>query len=149
MTFIIFKEGWRGDVFPHTWSRCETKKALLSYHIPPRWTKDLEELRQRRIRLLGDCLISSAFLSYVGAFTWEYRAKMVYKDWQEDVLERSIPLSQPYRLESLLTDDVEISRCVKVLCVFFLFFFNASLPQTRLKVTLGRGQQEEENIRCE
>ncbi|XP_033627732.1 dynein heavy chain 10, axonemal-like [Asterias rubens] len=75
-----------------------------------RWTKDLEELRQRRIRLLGDCLISSAFLSYVGAFTWEYRAKMVYKDWQEDVLERSIPLSQPYRLESLLTDDVEISR---------------------------------------
>ncbi|OWK14173.1 hypothetical protein Celaphus_00000390 [Cervus elaphus hippelaphus] len=30
--------------------------------------------------------------------------------WQNDILERGIPLSQPFRLENLLTDDVEISR---------------------------------------
>ena len=75
-----------------------------------RWTKDLEELRQMRIRLLGDCLISSAFLSYVGAFTWDYRNKMVYQDWVNDAKQREIPLSDPYRLEDLLTDDVEISK---------------------------------------
>ncbi|XP_036382121.1 dynein heavy chain 10, axonemal [Megalops cyprinoides] len=75
-----------------------------------RWTEDLEELKQRRVRLLGDCLVCAAFLSYEGAFSWEFRNEMVYEVWQQDVLNRGIPLSQPFRVESLLTDEVEISR---------------------------------------
>ncbi|KAI7812536.1 putative dynein heavy chain 10 [Triplophysa rosa] len=75
-----------------------------------RWTKDLDELKQKRVRLLGDCLICSAFLSYEGAFSWDFRNEMVYEVWQKDVLERGIPLSRPFRIENLLTDEVEISR---------------------------------------
>ncbi|XP_067084612.1 dynein axonemal heavy chain 10 [Osmerus mordax] len=75
-----------------------------------RWTEDLVELKERRVRLLGDCLISAAFLSYEGAFSWDFRIQMVYEVWEKDVLERDIPLSQPFRVESLLTDEVEISR---------------------------------------
>ncbi|XP_069880965.1 dynein axonemal heavy chain 10 isoform X1 [Dipodomys merriami] len=75
-----------------------------------RWLKDLDELMHRRVKLLGDCLLCAAFLSYEGAFTWEFRKEMVHEVWQNDILEREIPLSQPFRLESLLTDDVEISR---------------------------------------
>ncbi|XP_071394424.1 dynein axonemal heavy chain 10, partial [Centroberyx affinis] len=75
-----------------------------------RWTLDLEELKQRRVRLLGDCLISAAFLSYEGAFSWDFRNEMVYQMWEKDVQERDIPLSQPFRVENLLTDEVEISR---------------------------------------
>uniref|UniRef100_A0A8D3BG74 AAA+ ATPase domain-containing protein n=1 Tax=Scophthalmus maximus TaxID=52904 RepID=A0A8D3BG74_SCOMX len=75
-----------------------------------RWTQDLEELKQRRVRLLGDCLISAAFLSYEGAFNWDFRNEMVYRVWVMDVQERGIPLSLPFKLESLLTDEVEISR---------------------------------------
>ncbi|XP_019604311.2 dynein axonemal heavy chain 10 [Rhinolophus sinicus] len=75
-----------------------------------RWLKDLDELMHRRVKLLGDCLLCSAFLSYEGAFTWEFRDEMVNQVWQHDILERGIPLSQPFRLENLLTDDVEISR---------------------------------------
>ncbi|KAG8456021.1 hypothetical protein GDO86_001999 [Hymenochirus boettgeri] len=75
-----------------------------------RWTNDLEELKVRRVKLLGDCLLCSAFLSYEGAFNWDFRKDMVYTEWQKDILDREIPLSQPFRVESLLTDDVEISR---------------------------------------
>ncbi|XP_053555751.1 dynein axonemal heavy chain 10 [Bombina bombina] len=75
-----------------------------------RWTNDLEELKVRRVKLLGDCLLCAAFLSYEGAFNWDFRKEMVYTEWQQDILEREIPLSQPFRLETLLTDDVEISR---------------------------------------
>uniref|UniRef100_A0A4X2JQB9 Dynein axonemal heavy chain 10 n=1 Tax=Vombatus ursinus TaxID=29139 RepID=A0A4X2JQB9_VOMUR len=75
-----------------------------------RWMTDLDELIHRRFKLLGDCLLCSAFLSYEGAFNWEFRNEMVNVVWQGDLLEREIPLSQPFRLESLLTDDVEISR---------------------------------------
>ncbi|XP_045152663.1 dynein axonemal heavy chain 10 [Echinops telfairi] len=75
-----------------------------------RWLSDLDELMHRRVKLLGDCLLCAAFLSYEGAFTWEFRDEMVNQVWQNDIQERGIPLSQPFRLESLLTDDVEISR---------------------------------------
>uniref|UniRef100_A0A452SER6 Dynein axonemal heavy chain 10 n=1 Tax=Ursus americanus TaxID=9643 RepID=A0A452SER6_URSAM len=75
-----------------------------------RWLNDLDELMHRRVKLLGDCLLCAAFLSYEGAFTWEFRDQMVNQVWQNDILEREIPLSQPFRLENLLTDDVEISR---------------------------------------
>ncbi|KAK2497325.1 hypothetical protein MC885_009648 [Smutsia gigantea] len=75
-----------------------------------RWRNDLDELMHRRVKLLGDCLLCAAFLSYEGAFTWEFRREMVNQVWQNDILERELPLSQPFRLESLLTDDVEISR---------------------------------------
>lgn len=81
---------------------------------PLRWTQDLEELKQRRVRLLGDCLISAAFLSYEGAFSWDFRNEMVYQMWVNNVQERSIPMSQPFRLENLLTDEVEISRWERV-----------------------------------
>ncbi|XP_041853005.1 dynein heavy chain 10, axonemal [Melanotaenia boesemani] len=75
-----------------------------------RWTKDLEGLKHQRVRLLGDCLISAAFLSYEGAFNWDFRNEMVYEIWVKDVEERGIPLSQPFKVEDLLTDEVEISR---------------------------------------
>nr|XP_057927446.1 dynein axonemal heavy chain 10-like isoform X3 [Doryrhamphus excisus] len=75
-----------------------------------RWTHDLEELKQRRVRLLGDCLVSSAFLSYEGAFSWDFRNEMVYETWVDDVQERGIPLSKPFKVDNLLTDEVEISK---------------------------------------
>ncbi|XP_006894689.1 PREDICTED: dynein heavy chain 10, axonemal [Elephantulus edwardii] len=75
-----------------------------------RWLNDLDELMHRRVKLLGDCVLCAAFLSYEGAFTWEFRDEMVSQVWQDDILQRGIPLSQPFRLESLLTDEVEISR---------------------------------------
>ncbi|POI33535.1 hypothetical protein CIB84_002713, partial [Bambusicola thoracicus] len=77
-----------------------------------RWTKELEELKMRKVKLLGDCLLCAAFLSYEGAFSWEFRNEMIYQVWQEDILSREIPLSQPFRLESLLTNEVEVSRWV-------------------------------------
>lgn len=84
-----------------------------------RWTEDLDELRQQRVRLLGDCLVSAGFLSYEGAFNWDMRNEMVYQTWAQDIMQRGIPLSQPFKVESLLTDEVEISRWVAPECHFW------------------------------
>jgi dynein heavy chain len=75
-----------------------------------RWTDELNELKIKRVKLLGDCLVCSAFLAYVGAFTWEFRRELVFETWQKDLIDKNVPLSQPFRLEDLLTSDVEISR---------------------------------------
>ncbi|XP_009082982.1 PREDICTED: dynein heavy chain 10, axonemal, partial [Acanthisitta chloris] len=77
-----------------------------------RWTEDFKEYEIRKVKLLGDCLLSAAFLSYEGAFSWDFRHEMIYGVWQEDILSRDIPVSQPFRLEKLLTDEVEVSRWV-------------------------------------
>ena len=80
------------------------------YRFFCRWTEDLEELKLQRVRLLGDCLLASAFLSYLGAFTWDFRRDMFRGEWEKDVLNRGIPVSQPFKLDTFLTNDVEISR---------------------------------------
>ncbi|KFO71450.1 Dynein heavy chain 10, axonemal, partial [Cuculus canorus] len=77
-----------------------------------RWTEELEDFEIQKVKLLGDCLLCAAFLSYGGAFNWEFRNEMIYQVWQEDILSREIPLSQPFRLENLLTNEVESSRWV-------------------------------------
>ncbi|CAL1543936.1 unnamed protein product, partial [Lymnaea stagnalis] len=75
-----------------------------------RWLKDLAELKKKRQRLLGDCIVGAAFLSYLGAFSFEYRHEMLNKVWILDLREKEIPLSNPFRIEELLTTDVEISK---------------------------------------
>ncbi|KAF4798840.1 Dynein-1-alpha heavy chain, flagellar inner arm I1 complex [Turdus rufiventris] len=77
-----------------------------------RWTEEFKELEIRKVKLLGDCLLAAAFLCYVGAFSWEFRHEMLYQVWQEDIFSREIPVSHPFKLESLLTDEVEVSRWV-------------------------------------
>lgn len=75
-----------------------------------RWSKDRETLSQKIINLIGDCLTTSAFLSYTGPFNYEFRKRMIYEDWREDIKTRNIPMSISFRLEELLTNDVEIAK---------------------------------------
>ncbi|CAM4852615.1 unnamed protein product [Rotaria socialis] len=75
-----------------------------------RWNNDLEELKHKLLRLLGDTLICASFLAYVGAFTFEFRHELLRELWEKDLLEKNVPLSQPIRLDELLTSDVEISK---------------------------------------
>ena len=69
----------------------------------------MQELENRKVRLIGDCLLTSAFLSYTGSFTFDYRKAMVYELWISDVREKALPLSSPFHLEDLLTNEVELT----------------------------------------
>ena len=75
-----------------------------------RWTADMEQLGVDKVKLVGDCLSGSAFLSYCGAFNFELRQKMVYGKWKSDLIEKTIPNKDNFRLEKFLTNDVEISK---------------------------------------
>ena len=66
----------------------------------------------KRVKLLGDCLLGSAFLSYLGAFSVDFRMEAFEQDWQEKIKEAEIPMTDPFKLEELLTDDVEISKWI-------------------------------------
>jgi hypothetical protein len=97
-----------------------------------RWNNDLQQLKGQRVRLLGDCLIGSAFLSYVGAFSWEFRNDLVNLEWLKNLKEKGVPLSDPFKLEDLLTNDVEISKydtCLIDIIYLYLIILN-HLPLT-------------------
>jgi len=81
-----------------------------------RWAQELDELKGKRTRLLGDCLLGSSFLCYVGAFSWEFRHDMIYNMWWNDLVKRGVPTSKHYRLEDLLTNLHEISKYVASPC---------------------------------
>ena len=75
-----------------------------------RWTEDLKQLAIVREKLLGDCLLTSSFLSYTGAFTFDFRKEMTYQLWCDDIASRGVPMTVPFKLETLLTSDVETGQ---------------------------------------
>lgn len=74
-----------------------------------RWTIDLAALYVEQSRLVGNCLLAASFLSYSGPFSFSFREMMIYEDWLGDVIERGIPLTQPFTIQRNLTNEVEIS----------------------------------------
>ena len=40
---------------------------------------DMENLKISYVNLLGDCLLTSSFLSYLGAFSYEFRMNLMNK----------------------------------------------------------------------
>ncbi|KAJ9583316.1 hypothetical protein L9F63_022333, partial [Diploptera punctata] len=75
-----------------------------------RWNEDLMNLHAQKDRLVGDCLLCASFMSYTGVFSWEFRTKMVYENWEADLRKRRIPLTENFKVEKVLSDDVEISK---------------------------------------
>lgn len=70
----------------------------------------MEGLATDKVKLVGDCLSGSSFLSYCGAFNFDLRKKMVYEHWKNDLIQKNIPSKENFRLEKFLTNDVEMSK---------------------------------------
>jgi len=74
-----------------------------------RWRKDLEVLQDDLEKITGNCLLGAAFLAYSGPFSYEFRNEM-YSDWERSILDKELPLSTPFKLETQLSDDIEITK---------------------------------------
>lgn len=75
-----------------------------------RWSKELENLHDELNLIAGNCLLSASFISYNGPFSYEIRDKMFYNNWQQSIIDKNIPLTQPFSIENQLTNDVQISK---------------------------------------
>jgi len=75
-----------------------------------RWSAKKDQLLETRSKLVGDCLLAAAFLSYTGAFTFEYRNRIIYEDFLRDIAMRDIPHTPDFKVTNLLTNEVETSR---------------------------------------
>uniref|UniRef100_A0A674GHA2 Dynein axonemal heavy chain 3 n=1 Tax=Taeniopygia guttata TaxID=59729 RepID=A0A674GHA2_TAEGU len=72
-----------------------------------RWTEAARLLGIQYIDLVGDVLLSSGTVAYLGAFTVDYRLQC-QKQWQDLCIEKNIPCSSDFSLSNTLGDPVKI-----------------------------------------
>ena len=94
-------------------NRLNNSKDLLSSlaNEKENWKKRKEELENFYKNIIGNILISSGIIAYLGAFTKSYREEII-ETWAELILKQNIPLTttEPPTLimQKILSDNMEI-----------------------------------------
>ncbi|KAH8062045.1 hypothetical protein JL721_8764 [Aureococcus anophagefferens] len=85
--------------------------ALSSENV--RWCAGIESLGTSRALLVGDTLLSAAFISYIGPFTKQYRTKLLEEQWVPRLRSPTtgvpVPMSKEADPLTALTTDSEIA----------------------------------------
>ncbi|XP_062567134.1 dynein beta chain, ciliary-like [Saccostrea cucullata] len=76
-----------------------------------RWADSIKDFREQEKTLPGDVLLITAFVSYVGCFTKQYRLDLMDKHWLPFLkgMKVPIPVSEGLDPLTLLTDDAQIA----------------------------------------
>ena len=72
-----------------------------------RWSEISEALGPKYNNLLGDCLLSSGVIAYLGPFTIPYR-KEVVAEWQVACVEKRVPMSAEFNFQEIVGEPVKI-----------------------------------------
>ena len=72
-----------------------------------RWQEISDSLGPKYTNLLGDCLLSSGVIAYLGPFTIPYR-QQVLEQWKGGLAEKRIPKSDKFNFQSVVGDPVKI-----------------------------------------
>lgn len=59
-----------------------------------RWASNVVQYSAERETMIGDALVSSAFVSYIGPFSANFRSKLWKDEWLPDISERKIPVTE-------------------------------------------------------
>jgi dynein heavy chain len=70
-----------------------------------RWSETICKLEVLEMKLVGDVLLASAFVSYAGPFNMQFRQQLVNEKWMPDLVERAIPMTQGIKPLDLLAED--------------------------------------------
>ena len=70
-----------------------------------RWGNDIKDLEVEKQTMMGDVLLASAFVSYIGPFDAVYRNRIWREIWMSDIIERGIPLTEGIDVKDILTNS--------------------------------------------
>jgi dynein heavy chain len=74
-----------------------------------RWAESVKASDRMLVNIIGDVMVASGAVSYLGAFTGEYRTKLIH-EWQEKLSEHNVPHNRSATLISTLGDPISIRR---------------------------------------
>ena len=74
-----------------------------------RWTEAVKMFDQQEAQLVGDVLVASAFVSYIGAFSAKFRHQLVNECWIPDMIEKKVPMTEGIQPLPVLADEAQIA----------------------------------------
>ncbi|XP_030652607.1 dynein heavy chain 8, axonemal [Nomascus leucogenys] len=75
-----------------------------------RWTQQSKEFKAQINRLVGDILLCTGFLSYLGPFNQIFRNYLLKDQWEMELRARKIPFTENLNLISMLVDPPTIGE---------------------------------------
>ncbi|XP_069420363.1 dynein axonemal heavy chain 8 [Ovis canadensis] len=75
-----------------------------------RWTQQSKEFKAQINRLVGDILLCTGFLSYLGPFNQIFRNYLLKEQWEIELKARKIPFTENLNLISMLVDPPTIGE---------------------------------------
>lgn len=73
------------------------------------------------IRLIGNAILVTAFLSYCGPFNQDFRQRML-NEWQKQIQQRTIPFSDNFNIIEQLNDEATVRSFIRTIKYLILFF---------------------------
>ena len=59
-----------------------------------RWSSNVISFKGEVVTSIGDALIASAFVSYIGPFSFKFRQRLWINEWVPDIVEKQIPMTK-------------------------------------------------------
>jgi dynein heavy chain len=69
-----------------------------------RWAEDAKNFADVKKRLVGDCAIACAFVSYLGPFNQEFRTRAMTELFPQDCISRNVPVTQNIDVIGFMVD---------------------------------------------
>ena len=75
-----------------------------------RWGENVVILKENTLSIIGDVLLASAFVSYIGAFTSKFRLELWEKKWLPDIKDKKIPITEGITPLKILTTEARMAQ---------------------------------------
>ncbi len=75
-----------------------------------RWELGIVKLEAETVNLPGDCVLATAFLSYAGPFSGEYRDELIQRSWLPEIKRLGIPVSGDFSLVDFLASPSDVRQ---------------------------------------
>eukprot|EP00462_Mataza_sp_D1_P007532 CAMPEP_0175123998 /NCGR_PEP_ID=MMETSP0087-20121206/2542_1 /TAXON_ID=136419 /ORGANISM="Unknown Unknown, Strain D1" /LENGTH=4569 /DNA_ID=CAMNT_0016405727 /DNA_START=105 /DNA_END=13811 /DNA_ORIENTATION=+ len=75
-----------------------------------RWSADAASFAEGKKRLVGDCALACAFVSYLGPFNNAFRKELLQNRFYKDCMDKHIPVSKNMDVTKFLVDDATIAE---------------------------------------
>jgi len=92
-------------------NKLERAKALMESigSEKDRWIETKKRLAQDKLSLLGDMVLATCFVNYLGPFEGTYRLKIVTETWEKLTFKYRIKTSEDFKLKAILGEEEKLS----------------------------------------
>ncbi|CAK0903564.1 unnamed protein product [Prorocentrum cordatum] len=88
-----------------------------------RWTDTVKDMKELTVKLIGNCLLSSAFVGYISPFNMRLRLELWKETWTKDITDKAIPISPSIDPLKALATEADIAG-----------WLNEGLPSDRISL---------------